>query len=161
MKTCSPCKATKSLTDFYPGKLRADGTRGVRSQCKECLITYSVARNKEKRTPETNRGYSKEFRISNPGYNAAQAAKFRKENPTKINAWNAESKAAKIQAAPSWLTGDQRAEMLRIYENRPEGCHVDHIVPLRGKDVCGLHVPWNLAYLTAEDNIKKGNRLVT
>ena len=48
-------------------------------------------------------------------------------------------------------------EIQEFYRNCPEGYHVDHEIPLMGSNVCGLHVLDNLQYLTAEENMKKGN----
>lgn len=63
------------------------------------------------------------------------------------------------QAMPPWMSAKQLAPIYK--EAREKGLTVDHIVPLAGDGVCGLHVPWNLQLMTLGDNIKKGNRYVS
>lgn len=74
--------------------------------------------------------------------------------------------AAKISATPPWLTSEQRGDISKIYaaaaiETAKTGIphEVDHIVPLRGKTVCGLHVAWNLRVIPAHKNRQKSNSL--
>lgn len=67
-------------------------------------------------------------------------------------------KHKKKNRTPKWLTKKQKKEIQNIYKNRPDGYHVDHIVPINGVNVSGLHVPWNLQYLTAQENIAKKNK---
>ena len=71
------------------------------------------------------------------------------------------------EATPAWLTPDERLAMRQLYiqarkltEITKTRYVVDHIVPLRSHEVCGLHVPWNLRVITQEENLKKSNKLV-
>jgi hypothetical protein len=86
-------------------------------------------------------------------------------NPDKLRVKDAKYRASKLKATPMWLSEGQQEDIKSIY-NLARDCelvsgesyHVDHIVPLQGKTVCGLHVPWNLQVLPCDVNIKKGNR---
>lgn len=67
----------------------------------------------------------------------------------------AQYKAATLQRIVPWTDMEL---ISKFYKECPEGYHVDHIVPLQGALVSGLHVHTNLQYLTAEDNISKHNK---
>lgn len=88
--------------------------------------------------------------------------KWKKENPHVFAALQVKREAAKKQRTPTWA---DHAAMRAIYKQaakltRETGIlhHVDHIVPLLGKDVCGLHVPNNLRVVTADENMRKKNK---
>lgn len=100
-------------------------------------------------------------------------AEWRKKNPERTRAKKAalqmKRKARKLNATPSWLTEKDYEDIqyqytLANYFTWLSGGfvkhHVDHIVPLLGKNVCGLHVPWNLQVLMAHDNVRKSNKLI-
>lgn len=69
----------------------------------------------------------------------------------------ARRKAAKLQRTPKWADLNKIKE---IYSNCPLGHHVDHIIPLQGDTVSGLHVENNLQYLLPKDNLSKGNKFI-
>lgn len=78
------------------------------------------------------------------------------------NHQSARKRLIRMQRTPMW---SDPSEITKIYEaaatlSRTTGLryHVDHIVPLKGKTVSGLHVPANLQILPAADNIRKHNR---
>jgi hypothetical protein len=150
LKKCGRCLAPKPLCDFYKNSSTKDGKQSV---CKLCSIELSKERKIRNKKPRIV--LSAEERKSR---NKRSDANWRKNNPGKVNARRRNYEHSKNKAMPRWLTVDQRNKIKVIYEKVPTGHHVDHIVPLKGKDVCGLHVPWNLQYLPASLNLKKGNR---
>lgn len=164
MKTCR-----KGLHQYEPS--------GNNPECPECKRTRQTAW--AKNNPEKNKAYGYKWRKNNPDKAKANNANWQKANPDKINArnraWvkanpgkrNARSalyRAMKIQATPSWLTEQQIKEIRSFYILAKElqwlssnPLEVDHIVPLQGDNVCGLHVPWNLQILDRPLNISKSN----
>jgi hypothetical protein len=88
----------------------------------------------------------------------ANKKKYYLQNLHIHNALSAKRRAVKLKATPTFANLEKIKD---IYKNCPKGFHVDHIVPLQGKNVCGLHVEWNLQYLTPYDNKSKSNKLIT
>lgn len=84
------------------------------------------------------------------------------ERPALLRMHARRRKAAKKQRTPPWSDLDAMreiyAEAHRLTQETGVMHHVDHIVPLQGKTVSGLHVPNNLQILTASENSRKGNR---
>lgn len=78
--------------------------------------------------------------------------KRRAEKPWMNTYYTRKYNTLKAKSLPPWANLDA---IRLIYKNRPKGFAVDHIIPLQGKLVCGLHVENNLQYLTKEDNSQK------
>jgi len=81
-----------------------------------------------------------------------------KRYPHRQIALNAARRAQKIQATPKWYNSKEVTVVYKEARALGKGYHVDHIVPLNGELVCGLHCKDNLQILTAVDNLKKSNK---
>ena len=89
-----------------------------------------------------------------------------KEEERQKNSRKAAKRRTKILTqTPSWLSKEQRDDIINIYQAAAARTlhtniqhEVDHIVPLRGENVSGLHVPWNLQILTEQENRQKSNK---
>lgn len=92
--------------------------------------------------------------------------KWADNNSDKVLAIKSKRRARQIDAYPKWVTPDQKKQIQSIYKKARQMTietgikHVvDHIWPLKGKTVSGLHVPWNLQVLTSHENSVKNNKL--
>lgn len=140
MKICKKCKIQKPLEDF--SKEKRNLSDGRRSRCKECLYSEYViwAKFNKKRLSLNQRRFSKTEK--GKVLKAISNAKRRIFSLSPLN------KKYERYIRPIYA---KCAE----YRKRGFDFHVDHIIPLNGKDVCGLHVPWNLRITTAKDNLTK------
>jgi hypothetical protein len=164
MKTCTKCNENKELIAFSNHK---EGKDGLRAQCKTCRGLKKALWQKD------NYGLvsvcTKKWKQANPEYMAGPAKEsikaWKQANPNKVSAASAKRRATKLNASPPWLTKEQFKEIEFYYTLAKElqwlseePLEVDHVVPLQGENVSGLHVPWNLQVLPKQLNLSKGNR---
>ena len=159
MKQCRKCSDKKELGEFHRDKTRADGYRSI---CKICVGAYM--QNQHISNREKNIARAAKWAEENRDKHNAKCNKWAKNNPNKVNARTARRYASKTQATPKWVTAEDtwlitevyalakvRTDMLKVK------WEVDHIVPLRGRNVSGLHVLWNLQVIPAKTNRVKSN----
>lgn len=181
MKTCNYCHKSKEFHNFYQGRGKCkecfkSDVRKYRlsnpEKVKECDLRWRVnnrdliledyrERSKMRRhnKPKETK-HSRDLWVTNNReiYKNAQKA-WRDSHKHVLKEYSAKRRAFRKNACPGWLNNAQLIEIKHIYQNCPSDMEVDHIVPLQGKNVCGLHVPWNLQYLSVSANRSKGNRL--
>ena len=144
-------QAAEKRADYFREYNKSEAGQQAKRKYYEANKENVIAR-AQARPDEDKRRYKKTHKVNNPDmYKEMTSLRRRRFR----------------DATPKWLTENQRMEIrlkyrLAIELSRATGERhaVDHIIPLHGESVCGLHVPWNLQVLTQKDNLLKYNRMV-
>ena len=144
-------KANTTRAEYFREYNKSDAGQKAKRKYYEANKENVIAR-AQARTDEDKRRYKKNHKINNPDMYKEMTSMRRRRFR---------------DATPKWLTDVQKMEIrlkyrLAIELSRATGERhaVDHIIPLHGETVCGLHVPWNLQVLTQKDNLLKYNKLI-
>lgn len=183
-KTRKEAKAA-GATHYFTGEPCSRGhvaLRKTKGACVECMKEDWVVDNEKRKgkpKSEASKEAGKRYYSKNRALVIARAAhrpaeekrrakyEYKERNVDVVRASTSMRKRRHREATPSWLRLEERLQMRELYVqarklSQISGVRyvVDHIVPLRGEAVCGLHVPWNLRVITQEENLAKSNKLV-
>jgi hypothetical protein len=165
-RLCKKCGCTKPLDQFKPNKGCKLGYEHT------CLACFRIRQRKwETSNPERHRENQLRWQAQNQEryverkrawveknkeYVSKRANQYAKDHPDWKRAVTAKRRAQKLKAIPPWA--DMKKIQAFYTEAKKAGLVVDHIIPLQGKLVSGLHVETNLQLLTASENSKKHNK---
>jgi hypothetical protein len=169
--TCIECRQIKSKERYHADPQKAVAkvidyyNRNAEKIKEKRRVKYAENPDKERVVARVR---SAEWRAANPDKVKAQAPlkrAYAEANPEKSAANLAKRRAAKLQRTPKWLSVDDFWLIEQAYEVaalRSKATniawHVDHIFPLQGELVSGLHVPTNLQVIPWFDNLSKANK---
>lgn len=158
-KRCNRCKLDLDESQFN----RRSDSKSLRSFCKTCAILSAKEARHKKNPPKPKLTEEEKAAHKKDTFKRFNAKPERKAKQAHYEALR---RAAKLQATPSWLTQDQLdcielhyALARYLSQEYGQEIEVDHQIPLKGVEVKGLHVPWNLQLMVKKVNQKKGNRL--
>ena len=174
-KTCTTCGKHKPHEMFYRHRSSKDGFAG---RCKPCQKTLDAEYYRTNRdicnarrsawtaaNPDKKKEMKRRWKERNPEKVRAEKARWRERNPGRVHAYKVNRKLAALKRCVL-LTPERAAQVAAIYAEAQRLSietgvphHVDHIAPLMGKTVSGLHVPENLRIIPASDNLKKGAKV--
>lgn len=149
---CSISTTSKYLSIIFPDKPRTSAKvdnwillKYGYKQCKHCLdVKYVEDFHKHSKHTDGLNTYCKDCQsILTAKTSADRQSRYR---------------AAKLDRSPKWVSSSERSSILKFYLECPDGYQVDHIIPLQGATVSGLHVLSNLQYLTIAENCSKSNK---
>lgn len=163
------------ISGFYKNHKAPDN---LAYACKDCANSYvrkwaqdnrekaySYQKNARSKKPEHYKAKDDVWRKANPKAAVEKTMRWASNNAGAKLAANAKRRANKLKATPLWADLEKVKQLYKIAakwnELWPEDpVHVDHVIPLKGKNVSGLHTELNLQILRATDNIKKSNKLL-
>lgn len=182
-KHCPTCGIVKPVSSFHQDSKTSDRCFYC---CKSCANMQR--RHRYLTTRERERDYAKEYAKRDPKSRAARQHRYymattgvldktsdayqmrlqqaRDWSRLNVAIMNAKTRRRQLRLRTATLTDKHRDAIQRVYEHARdcsvitgEPYHVDHIIPINGETVCGLHVPWNLQILPAAINLRKSNKL--
>ena len=171
-RVCCSCKIEKNISFFGVNNATVDGIMACCKDCNRarCRRHYKNNRKKiiantakwGKMNPDKVKEYSKRDAEKHGERRRACDASWRRNNKDRLRAKASKRRAVTKTSTPSWANDEIIMlfyETARVREDRTgKKVHVDHIIPLKSDNVCGLHVEHNLQLMWANENISKGNR---
>jgi hypothetical protein len=172
--TCVACKRSLEGQRVAADRAAYNRRKAKERVGKEKLLAQRAADNRKNETPaqrvvrlEKAKLAARGWRESNPSHEGAKTAKrkYKKNNPDQNRAHLAKRRAAKLQRTPKWLDANDWCIIGEFYslaaiKTKLTGYtwEVDHVIPLQGRTVSGLHTPWNLQVITEAANQRKANK---